>query len=319
MKMLLVNQSADICGTAVGTSEPGRCGVYQHGLRMKNMLSKDDRYELVYREIDSGDAFLKILGEDNPDVIFYNWHWLTIPWLTADHTRSTQAKQIIYHHEHPGLIPYTFNYDAVLMADMTDIPDARMYSCPRPLLESPLLKDIPKNDIFTVGSFGFGLANKGLDQLVKRVGEQFDEAIVNLHLTSAFYGDAQGHQMLAVSDACRAAARPGIQVNITNHFIPEQDLIDFLRGNHINVFNYDYMSERGLSGAADYAMAVDTPFAINSSHMFRHISSRRPDINWDNYSLKEIYELGLEPVRYFQKLWSTDNFRNKVYDLAVGA
>lgn len=300
MKVLMVNHAQE------------RCGVYQHGKRLFDVLSSDKRYESSVLETDSVSEFYTVCENFKPDYIFYNWHESTIPWLTPEVSHTVQSKQILFHHEN-GL-PHHLDPDAIIMADMTEDAGLHQYSLSRVLLDYDYKEN--NNDVVTIGSFGFGFNNKGFGRIISKVCEEFDEAVVNMHITSAFFGDESGALARQISESCRSfLSNPGVTLNITNNFISDEEVLHFLALNDINIFLYDNMTHRGLSSAIDYAISCGRPFAINSSYMFRHLRDVYPEINLDNNSIKDVLSLGNYPSMQLKELWSNENIRNKFYDI----
>lgn len=299
MKVLLVNHLQE------------RCGVYQHGWRMAQALLSDDRYESEYLETNDQQEFLNKVAQFNPDVIMYNWHTATLPWFTPQLSYQINAKQLLFHHENE--LPYHLNSNAILMADMTENPIAKIYGLPRTLPKGGWV-DTESNEIITIGSFGFGFDNKGFEKVCSKVSEEYDEAVINLHITSAFFGDAAGVMASGISERCRAAInKSGIKLNITNHFVSDNELIQFLNKNDINLFLYNYEENRGLSSAIDYAVAAGKPFGVSNSTMFRHVLEIFPQVNANINSIKSILEFGNAPATYFEAEWSDEKLKNKFY------
>jgi len=299
MKVLIVNNYQE------------HCGIYQHGKRMAEVFITDSRYDTKYLEAATEDSFANTVNEYLPDVIFYNWNASTLPWLTPQVTYSVKAKQLFFFHEFD--MPHTYNYDAIVMANMSENIIAKTYGLPRVLFEYDL-PEIKKNDIINVGSFGFGFFNKGFERLCQRVTDEFDQAVINLHITSSFFGDPHGSLMREISERCiNNFNSNSIRVNVTNNFMSDEELVRFLNKNDINMFLYDYEANRGMSSATDYAISAGRPFGTSNSSMFDHINELFPQINADNNSIKEILEFGTAPSEYFKSQWSNQKLKNKFY------
>jgi len=292
------------------------CGVHQYGKRVAEILEKDSRYDFIYLEVPKDDPtdFYSSLVEISPTHIIWNRNNGDFGWLSTISPYLTQ-KQIAIHHE--DQLPHGINWQALLTADLSENEHENIYALPRPLYEKELESN-EANDVITIGSFGFGFTNKGMTRLVQRVCEEYDEAVINLHLTAAFYGDSNGSEMRAVSEQChKVINKPGIKLNITHDFISNEEVLEFLNKNDINIFTYDEMPGRGLSSAMDYALSVNRPFAVNGTWMFRHLWSDRPEVNLDNHSISDVLNLGLEPVKFFQNKWSNDVLRDAVYSVLM--
>jgi hypothetical protein len=292
------------------------CGVHQYGKRVAEILQQDTRYELIYQEVqtESAEEFYSTAVDIQPTHIIWNRNNGDFPWLHTISPYLTQ-KQIAIHHENE--LPHGINWDALLCADLLENIQEKKYALPRPLYENKSL-ETASNDVITIGSFGFGFSNKGMERLVQRVCDEYDEAVINLHLTAAFYGDPNGSQMTDVSKKCEElVSKPGIKLNITHDFISNEEILNFLNKNDINIFMYDEMHGRGLSSAVDYALSVDRPLAVNGTWMFRHLWSENSEINLDNHSIADIVALGTNPLKFFQKKWSNQEMRDKVYSVLM--
>jgi hypothetical protein len=300
MKILFVNHTEK------------QCGVYQYGKRVCDVLKKDERYTTMYLETNNQDIFFKNIESYNPNIIVYNWHPTTLNWLTKEITHNLKyKKQLIIFHE--STFP-NLHYDGLLMSDMSENKNEKKFSLPRPIFETNLIK--PKNEIATIGSFGFGFNNKGFERVCSIVQDSFEKAIIHLHITSAFFGDRNSLISNEVIRNCRKIVKnPNIELKITTDFVSNSDILTFLSKNDVNMFLYDKLNGRGLSSVIDYAISVDTPLVINNSHMFRHLLSDKPEISIDNNKISTILDLGLEPVKYFRNKWSSQTLRNKFYEI----
>jgi hypothetical protein len=161
----------------------------------------------------------------------------------------------------------------------------------------------------TVGSFGFGFPDKGFEFLVYKVQEEFDEAIINLHIPFNDVVDKDGKNALKTAKNCRAIVKkPGIILTITHDFLIEKELLDFLAGNTINCFFTDVRKKLGISSAIQHALAVRRPIAITKCPMFRHILDAKPSICIEDSNLKEIIANGTAPLEPFYEKFSEKAF-----------
>ena len=59
-----------------------KCGVYQYGKRVFDIIEKDNEIKYIYKEIDCYEEYCKFLSENsNINAIIYNYHVLTMSWL----------------------------------------------------------------------------------------------------------------------------------------------------------------------------------------------------------------------------------------------
>jgi len=207
------------------------CGVYQYGKRVSDILINDNRYNFQYFETDSLNSFQKKVNEYNPNIIIYNWHPLTMKWLTPGVTQNyVKEKQLFLLHE--GGQPTNFKNDGFLMSDLSEDLQNKKFSLPRPIFETNLQKKT--NNIPIIGSFGFGFKNKGFERICRLVNKSFDNAIIHLHITNAFFGDKDGIISQEVIQNCKnSITKQGITLKITTNFISNEELLSFLNNNTV--------------------------------------------------------------------------------------
>lgn len=273
-----------------------QCGVYQYGRRTANILKN-----YVYCEVSSLEELYGFVELHKPTKIIYNYHASTMPWLGRNN--MPDIKSFGMHHEGSKIV----DFDKFIIVDSTFIDDERNFAVPRPLFEN-LNYAKKENTVPVISSFGFGFGNKGFGRLVKTVNDQFDEAIIRLHIPFAFYGDNDKQSMQNIYPGCYAEVKkPGIKLIITNDFLTDSELLLFLSESTINVFLYDEMMGRGLSSVIDYALSVNVPIAITKSDMFRHIYNTYPSICVEDRSLKEIISTGAGVLQQYKDKWSNNN------------
>lgn len=297
-----------------------QCGVYQYGFRTGKILKKSTVYNFLYCEIDghahppdSEAELMNLAAQYRPKAIIYNYHPSTMAWLGRD-LMNRLPGIVHYGMHHEGSESGLFDYYIYLDSTFSDTD--RRFSVPRPLLEDVSLT-YQSNPVPIISSFGFGFGNKGFGMVVKTVNDQFDKAIVRLHISRAFYGDRNGESSAGVFPGCRAEAKkPGIELVITDNFLSDEEVLAFMASSTLNAFFYDEMApSRGLSSVIDYALSVKVPIAISTCCMFRHITS--PSICYTNRSLPEIIAAGSEPLQQYRNLWSNANLIRK-YEQIVG-
>ena len=301
MKVLFVNHTQQ------------QCGVYQYGKRISDILVNDGRYDLNYYETDSSVNFYDKIKNFSPNVIIYNWHESTMRWLTSEITNDLRnIKQLFIFHE--VKFPSNFKSDGFIMSDFNEDEKNKKFSIPRPIFEIENIKT--QNEIPIIGSFGFGFENKGFERICHLVNNSFDESIIHLHITNAFFGDRDGMISNRVIDRCKnTITKKGIELIITTNFMTNDEILQFLNKNTVNMFLYDNMPGRGLSSTIDYAVSVDTPLIVNNSNMFRHLLCDKPEISIENNSINDIIKMGISPVQHFRKKWSNESMRNKFYKI----
>lgn len=281
---------------------PKACGVQQFGQRVYDLVADSRKVRYIYREIDSYPQYLKIINQIQPTHILYNWHRATMKWLIPQNMVNI-VSYFIFHEEY--LFPMYERYLFFGDYDLSNaVPSRKRILLPRPLLEYS--GHYPDNEIYTIGSFGFGFEQKGFHTLTRLVCETFDNAIINLHIPASHYSDPNYSHALKVIDQCEKLIRPGIELRISQDFLDEYDLLEFLADNDVNVFCYTENGE-GISSVIDYALSVKIPIAITDCQMFRHI--KKPEIIISpNNTIRDIIIRGIEPLQEFYDKWSPKRF-----------
>lgn len=283
------------------------CGVNSYGVRVYNILKKSKAYNFVYREMDSMGEYHAAVEEFAPIAVIYNYHPLPLAWFDGG---TTGIKHYCIHHEgseHTNLHP-----DYWLYADSMTEESENRFALPRPLIENAILY-YPENNIPVISSFGFGFGNKGFGRVVKAVNDEFDEAIIRLHIPFAYYGDLDESSREKIYPGCYAEMKkPGIKLQITNNFLTDHELLQFLAESDLNIFLYDEMLGRGLSSVIDYALSVERPICISNTYMFRHINKTEPSICYENRSLQEIIASGSSVLNQYREKWSNQKLIDKI-------
>lgn len=289
-----------------------RCGIHQYGINITEALQKSSRYLFPYVECDNEEQLHRAILLTNPSAVIYNYYPLTMPWLTPEITRRRKVLQLGVMHEvtqqdADNATREMFDYH--LCPDPTLIENNPYVLKTRRLI-LPYLNYELLPDIVTIGSFGFGFADKGFERLINVVQEEFDEAriVLNLPFNDIVGEDFQRNALARIKEYGQRVSKPGIDVVITHEFFSKRRLLDFLGGNTINAFFYDTPKHRGISSTIEYALAVQRPIAITKSGMFRHVSSVSPSICIEDSSLKKIIENGIAPLVPFYNEWSEANF-----------
>ncbi len=287
-----------------------RCGVYQFGLNIARALKKSEKYNFIYAECSGPDELMHAVRDAKPAAIIYNYYPSTLPWLKRRILRSINALHLgIIHEITQGV------------ADTADNSFFHGHIAPDPtlLLRNPLVfktgRLVPKYiyrymdpDIPTIGSFGFGTAGKGFEKLISTVQDEFEQAIIKLHIPFAAFGDRDGREAREIAGRCKELiVKPGIELRLSHDFLTQEQLLDFLSGNSLNAFFYEENKGRGISSVIDLALAVQRPIAVTKSRMFRHVLSAYPAICIEDTNLKTIMKNGCAPLEQYSREWSEEN------------
>jgi hypothetical protein len=142
------------------------------------------------------------------------------------------------------------------------------------------------------------------------VNEEFDEAVINLHMPWAYFGDPKGTETRKIATSCREHnKKPGITLNINHDFLLNEEVLNFLAGNDINLFLY-HSCNQGLSSVIDYALSVKRPIGITNDSMFKHIL--KDDILVEKHSIKDLLQQGTKPLEEFYEKWDPKKFSERM-------
>ena len=314
-----------------------QCGVYQFGKDLFEALSKSTHYKFVKLECESLDELIKAVSKINPDAILYNFHPSVMPWLFTKIFKGVYKSNIseikivqigIIHEVTQSIADGAKARKKILLTkNKTKILNSYFdyYVCSDPTItitNNIIFKTgrlIPNyqsdticvsNPIPVIGSFGFATPNKGFEELVSRVQDEYENAVIRINMPFAEFGDKLGENAHRIAANCKTLiTKPGIKLEIFHDFLDNNDLLKFLAGNDINVFYYQDKTGRGISSAADFAIAVKKPIAVSDCPMFRHLLKDNPRICLNNFSLKEIEKNGFSSLDKISSKWTSENLK----------
>lgn len=284
-----------------------RCGVYQWGRNILEAISKSDKYAFEYAEVRNLAELDAQVAESECDVVLYNYHPQTLTFIHPSMERRYDKVNIALMHEmtqaEADTMPDKF-FQYYVMGDPTLIENnPAVFKTGRLIL--PYTNTKPAPDVVTIGTFGFSVDSKGYQRLIDVVQDEFDEAIIRVHIPSNGIIDDDGALANRQIEECqRRIRKPGIRMQPSHEFLDRDTMLDFLAGNTINAFPYEYLKVAGISSSPDHAMAVKRPMLITKSIMFRHLHSLQPSIAIEDTSLKEIINNGIEPFTHLYELWN---------------
>src|SRR3989304_1620038 len=268
-----------------------QCGTYQYAKRIHSIVSKSKDIEYIHKKARDKQGYLEVLAEVKPDYVVYNYHIDRMPWLTVNDINSNKSvKHFFLFHDGSILNSYDkYIFCGEIPNYNNPIPKAKSVLLTRPIMEYG--GTYPVNELPTIGSFGFATDHKGFPELVSLVQKTFKEAVINLHLTSPYFGVTAGYNLPDIIRKCQASnTNPKIKLNISSDFVDDEKLLTFLAGNDINVFNYKVLRQPnpGISSAIDYALSVRRPFAVTKNSLFRHVLS--DDISLEKRPIKQVLD-----------------------------
>jgi hypothetical protein len=285
------------------------CGVYQYGKRFSNILQKSKKYNFIYCEHNSQEELESSISKWNPKFIIYNYLGGTLPWVnptTVQSIRNQGIKQFTIVHNSQ------FNFFDYYLHQNPDHPNVDNYnfSLKRPLFEYVPKTNVKRSPYLEIGTFGFGLSCKQVDNICRLVNDQFDIPVkLNFHLTVAHFGGNTDVLNEIKLNCEKVITKSNIILNITSHFLTNEEMLDFLYFNDLNIFFYEkYNFYNGISSSVDYALSVKKPIAVCRSNMFSHIYDVTPSICVEDNNLHTILNNGFKVLESKYQDWSHDNF-----------
>ncbi len=291
------------------TNPPRRCGVHEMGAGIIKALRLSKKYQFIgveTQENTSQPNFIEIVKQHQPTAIIYNWHPATMPWLTEEithqiHEEFSGIKQAGIVHDVPA--PFA-DFAGIIYPDPTFREHGISYAARRLVPELRTPKSNNPEDPIVIGSFGFGLAGKGFQRIIRQTAKEFPNAKVRFHIPYSYYCDSSGSIADALGKECQRFAGNRIELEITHDYKTTDDLITWLSENTVNCFFYDEARDRGISSVIDFALAAGRPIAITHSWMFRHIRDTEPGICIENTTLQAIIDNGLKPLEQFREQYT---------------
>jgi len=291
-----------------------QCGVFQYGRNLFNALNKSDKYQFTYAKVKNIKEIDAQVKSSRCEAIIYNYHPQTLKFINPQMRRRYPQVNIALMHEmtqaEADSMPDKF-FQHYVMGDPTLVENnPAVFKTGRLIL--PYTNTQPVPDVVTIGTFGFSVGSKGYQRLIDVVQQEFDEAIIRVHIPSNGLIDADGAAAHQQVEECRQRIRkPGIRLQASHDFLDLNGVLNFLAGNTLNAFLYDQIKVAGISSSPDHAMAVRRPMAITKSIMFRHLHSVYPRITIEDTSLRQIIANGIEPFAHLYTLWNEDHIREE--------
>jgi hypothetical protein len=291
------------------------CGIGIMGDLVGNTLLKSTAYDFKLIYADNHDPIEAAIIQHNPVAVIYNYAEGSTPWMD-DRVMRNKYNNIphfkLYHDMHQQRID-TFNpdlyggYQYIIADDPTLKSTDRVFTTQRliPPYSGPYY---PDPEIPTIGFQGFGPWHKGIARLATMVNNEFDTAILRLHIPFGFYGDPHGNDARKRVEECKQViTKPGIKIVATHNFLSTEETINILAQNTINCYLYDFNAGGGLASSPDYALAAKKPIAVTRSHQLRNYWNLTPSVCVEDRSLKAIISDGLIPLKSLHEAYTTEN------------
>jgi len=311
----------------VGSSSDGYnsyCGIGIRGKLTADILStsKSNKYRFVSIFIDSISQLEDFIIKNKPKIIIYNYHFITTPFLNDNYIRN-KYNDIIHVMIHYDILqshvdnfsPSMFNGFNHIITDNDKIikkykDDKNIFIVTRSIPYSKNVTRYEERDdkIPIIGFQGFGFVHKGIIRIADKVQEEFDEAIIRLHIPYSYFGDPNGNEARKRVDEVKQIIRkPGIKIEATHDFLSDEDIIQLLNKNTVNCYFYDFLEQSGIASSPDYAIAAMRPIAVNNSRMLINLHNLEPSIEIEKISLKDIIKNGITPLVPIHETYKTSN------------
>ena len=299
--------------TVLFVTHPQRaCGVHQFGLQILEILSCSGRYRFVPAEVTTVGDLEGAIAAARPEAMLVNWHPITFPAVPPRAFRATGLPIAALMHEITDAMVQdseVLPFDHCIDHDPSGRRDNPRFvrSCrPLPAYTNPFAPP----PLPTIGTFGFAGPTKGLEELVLRVQEEFDECLIRMALPFNAFGDPDGTASRALARRCRTLiTKPGVRLEVSHEFRSIPRVLDFLARNSLNAFFYVEQEARGISSAVDLAIAAGRPVAVRRTSMFRHVVAATPSICVEERSLQDILAAGTAPLEPFRAAWTHGRIR----------
>ncbi len=283
-----------------------KCGAFQIGKNHSDIIKQSNKYNFIYDEFDDEKKFYSILNSINPQITIFNYNPSSLKFVNReilDNIRNKTKVTCLYHEWRWDGFDYFIHLDPTINEIAVDFKVGRL-----------LLKydgEYPNNKVPVIGSFGFPVHIKNFDEIVVRVNNEFNEAIIRIHLSDSDFSDLDKSTSNEFRKLFQQYNRKdNIKLEISSGFLTHEELLKFLASNDINVFLYRQReSTVGVSSALDQAMSVRRPIAVSNSTMFRHVFGLNPSVVVQDYhnALSQILKNGLEPLEPLYLKWNKEN------------
>lgn len=287
-------------------NDAAHCGVGILANLTSSIVKKSIKHNFTQCFVDSQHELDTLVQDHDPDVIIYSYHEGTTKWIRGQdlHEKWPHIKHVMIHYDiHQSMAdnfhPNMFNgFSHIITDDITVKGNENIFVVPRSLpTDDPYASPVP-HDPPIIGYQGFAFAHKGINKIVSAVQEEFDEALIRLHMPSSYFVDPAGHRTAAQVEAVnRIICKPGIKVEVDTEFLSNEEIVKWLSKNDINCYFNDYLDGAGIASSPDYAFAARKPIAITKSFQLRHLWNLQPNIiHSPTNTLSQIMGYGVAPL-----------------------
>ena len=296
------------------------CGIHQYGLNVFKALEENQdklEFNYFYGAPASAQEFILLLDQRYYKAVIINYVGAVMPWLKSFNYKAYKNTSFIdlihegIHLDHKNSFA-DYYFDFTLYASPLDRNEPNVFKLPRvlPKSSSTLFNNLPTKP--RIGSFGFGILDRGWLQVIEKVQDEFEEADIVFQMPFNSVVDPNGsYYARNTAHRCgQVKLKPSITLNISHNFLEPVEVVNWLANNTINLFLYQETNPKGISSTIDFALASNRPIGISSSPMFKHLSDVEPLINTDKNKITDIISRGPAVLDNYRKIWSSLAFSN---------
>jgi hypothetical protein len=295
--------------------EKAACGIGLMGNLVGQTLLGHPNYDFSILYSDDLNEIAVKINETQPAIVIYNYHPYSTPWLENPVLRQTFPNVFHIKLDHEviqrtvdNFIPSTSDGWRYVVADAPDcVGTDNFFIVNRLLPATPTVKytEPPKP---IIGFQGFSAPYKGIARLAQQVNQEFDEAVIRLHMPYAYFIGRNGQDAeKRVAEVKSIITKPGIDIIYSHELLETQEIVDMMAQNTINCYFYDYLPESGIASSPDYALAARRPIAVTRSNMMRNFWDINPSVCIDTSSLKQIIANGTAPLEPLYAAYSVES------------
>lgn len=296
-----------------------QCSIYEAGKMFFDSISSNE-FNFTYIEIDKLDRDklhqgITQSGNDirKFDVYIFNYHPGTmkgIEGIDSSKLKYLKGKTISLILEMNKNDPFPKDYmlsetdfDEYIVLDPTlETTKKNIHAFPRPIISPRDIiehKEIPAIPI--IGSFGLPGEDKNFTKILEQASKEFDKCIVRINIPQATFIEDVYRKYLI--NELLNTFYPNVNLQITSEYMSDEELINWCRGNDLNVFLYS-RNFSGLASVTDRVIIAGTPLLVSDNTTFRHLHpyiGHFPQVTMKSAILNS--RLKIEKIR---KDWSTE-------------
>jgi hypothetical protein len=288
-------------------TENAICSIFESGKMCYDCLVQSKNYSLDYVELSEQNRTIAT----NYDFYIFNYHFTRMSWLDTRFIKNLPGFKATIVLEMSQNSPFDCvspdDFDAYIVLDPTCKHFKKnVYAFSRPLdIALNATNVYQSSDIPVIGTFGLSFSDKGFDEVIKAVNEEFEDAIIKINVPKS---DNVTSTTLNEFKSLVASfnIKKGIKIEISDHYFSKEELIDWCAQNTLNVFLYNRRVGNGLSATTDQAIASGRPLAVSTNPTFRHIHTYITPYPY--LSLKGSIETTIPIVKKIQQDWSPSRF-----------